>query len=39
VASIIVLNGGSESLGIGGGGEHMLLQDITQLRQEMNGML
>ena len=37
VASILILQGGSESLGVGGGGEHMLMQDVQLIRQEMIG--
>ena len=39
VSSILLLQGGSESLGVGGGGEHMLLQDIQLIRTEMIGRL
>lgn len=39
VSSILLLQGGSESLGVGGGGEHMLLQDIQLIRTEMIALL
>lgn len=39
VSSILVLHGGSESMGIGGGGEHMLLQDVQAMRIEMVALL
>lgn len=39
VSSILTLQGGTESLGVGGGGEHMLLQDVQQLRVEVVSLL
>ena len=39
VSSILVLHGGSESMGVGGGGEHMLLQDVQSMRVEMVALL
>lgn len=37
VSSILVLHSGSESLGVGGGGENMLIQDVQSMRVEMIG--
>ena len=39
VSSVLVLHGGAESMGVGGGGEHMLLQDIQAMRVEMVALL
>lgn len=40
VSSILVLHGGSDgSMGVGGGGEHMLLQDVQSMRVEMVALL
>eukprot|EP01041_Mallomonas_annulata_P001396 gene1396-2688_t len=35
VSSILTLHGGSDSLGVGGGGEHMLVQTVQQLRLDV----
>lgn len=39
VASILYLQSGAESMGVGGGGESMLQADLQQLRMEMVGLL
>ena len=40
VATVLYLQGGAvDSLGVGGGGENMLHQDLQQLRAEMMGLL
>lgn len=37
VSSVLALTRGSDSFGIGGGGEHMLIQDLQQMRIEIVG--
>lgn len=37
VSSILILQSGSDSMGVGGGGESMLQHDLHQLRLEMIG--
>ena len=39
VASMITLQGGSDSWGVGGGGENMIQHDLTLMRQEMISLL
>jgi hypothetical protein len=39
VSSIFFLQTGSDSMGVGGGGEHMLLHDLQQMRVEMVALL
>jgi len=39
VSSVLTLHGGTDSLGVGGGGEHMLMQTVQQLRIELVALL